>query len=81
MEKSCQSLTRKQLAQAYGFNDRRPIYSRIEAKLNMLSDEQLVTLGKWKGKDLLLPEQVEIIVYLLGKPAQPNIVYGVNAAA
>jgi hypothetical protein len=69
------SLTRKELAYAYGFADFRPIRARIREKIHTLTDEQLEQLGNWTGSAKLLPKQVEIIVLIMGKPARPEVVY------
>lgn len=72
---NCLSLTRKEIAYAYGFSDFRPVRARIREKIHTLTDEQLQQLGKWTGNAKLLPKQVEIIVSIMGKPARPELVY------
>lgn len=68
------SLTRKEIAYAYGFADFRPVCTRIREKMGTLTDEQLEQLGNWTGNAKLLPKQVEIIVFIMGKPARPEVV-------
>lgn len=75
MSTTYHSCARKQVAYAYGFADFRPVCSRIRGKLHTLTEEQLKQLGKWTGNTKLMPDQVEIIVLLMGKPSHPSILF------
>ncbi len=63
------------LARAYGFQREETLVSRIRDRLSRLDDDKLLQLGEWTGNITLLPDQVEIIVFMLGTPSEPDMVY------
>lgn len=67
--------SRIRIAQAYGFSKGETIMSRISARLQHLTDEQLTQLGNYTGPSRLMPDQVSIIVLLLGTPENPQMLY------
>lgn len=75
MPRTYKTCTRQNVATAYGFKKTETIMKRIEENIHRLDDEQLLQLGVWTGHGNLLPDQVEIVVFLLGKASVTNILY------
>jgi len=69
------TISRQKLAIAYGLQKTETIMKRIKSSLHRLNDEQLIQLGAFEGYSRLFPDQVEIIVTLLGKPENPTMLY------
>lgn len=74
-ERTYRANNKKTLAVAYGFAQTRSLVDRIRSKVDGLSDEDTLLLGQWTGNGILLPQQVEIIVKMLGTPSLPDLVY------
>jgi hypothetical protein len=69
------SNTKRVIAAAYGIKNQQTLVKYVQKRLTRLTDEQLLQLGEWTGNVLLLPDQVEIIVFLLGKPEDFKVIY------
>jgi hypothetical protein len=67
--------SKKTIAYAYGIAKEETLVKKIRERLGRLDDEQTLQLGKWVGNGNLLPDQVEIIVFLMGKPQRPELLY------
>ena len=69
------TITKKQLASAYGFNTEPAIVRRIRDNVHRLDEDSVLKLGKWTGNGHLLPDQVQVLVSLLGNPSEPAILF------
>lgn len=70
--------TKTALARAYGFSSEVTIVRRIKDRIGKLTDDKLERLGVWTGNCNLMPDQTEIIVELLGKPQEPDMLYSIE---
>ena len=75
MTRFYKTTTKQNIASAYGFRKEETIVKRIREKLIELNDQQLSQLDKWTGNGNLLPDQVEIIVFMMGTPDFPQLLY------
>lgn len=69
------TISKAKLALAYGFSREQTLVKRIADKLNTLDDKELKSLGQWRGKNNLLPDQVKVVFNMLGTPQHPEMVY------
>lgn len=79
--KTFKSLPKSKLARAYGYNTARALVNRVRTRLDRLDESQILQLGEWTGHGYLLPDQVEIICFLLGTPEDPKRVYSTEEIA
>lgn len=79
-ERIYKTTTKSNLAVAYGFRSESTIVKKIRERISRLSedDDRLYRLGIWTGNCNLLPDQTEILVELLGKPQEPELLYSVQ---
>lgn len=67
--------SRQIIATAYGYRKSQTIVAKIDCAYQSAPDEVKRKLGTWKTGSRLLPDQVEAIVLLLGKPETPHLLY------
>lgn len=72
--------SKKILANAYGLQKYETVFHRICRNIHKLNAEELSRLGDFGGPSRLLPEQVELIVKILGTPENPKILYSEEVA-
>lgn len=77
MQRHYHNITKSQLANAYGYSRAKSIINRVEMRIeeNHIDKKMLQRLGDWRGHTNLLPDQVEILVEILGKPQHPEKIY------
>ena len=78
MARNYHTVTKSELANAYGYAEAKTVVSRIERRIqqNHIDEKVIKRLGDWRGHLNLLPFQVRIIVEnILDEPQRPDLLY------
>ena len=73
-QRSYKTNSKTKIAMAYGITEV-TLVKHVRKRIERLTDEQLLQLGEWTGPGFLLPDQVEIVVFIMGKPELPEMIY------